>query len=376
MRAQRDGGFLKILFIHPFGIGDVIFSLAAAEALARRGHTVDYLCNERTEDLLKLCPTVRKTHRFDRSAIREEMSRSPFRALARYNALRRQLGGEGYDLALDFSMGREYSFLAWTAGIRRRIGWDYKRRGRWLTGRVVVDGFDERSPRDYAMDLARLADAGVSGRPVYPQLNLKTAGSGAALAEADRWADARVGAGPRIVLAPGGGESWGKDAHFKQWPQEAWIDLARKLIRDTRARIVIVGSKSEEPLVAAVAAQAAAGAAGSEGRAVAVAGENLDRVIALIAGARAFVGTDGGLLHLANLTGTPALGLYGPVSERGYGPLESASPSRVLTAQVPCRPCYQRFRFTGCSYEKRCLTQITPDRAAEELRSLLTADSL
>lgn len=347
---------MKILLIHPFGIGDVIFSLAAAEALARRGHTVDYLCNERTEELLALCPVVSRTHRFDRSALRGDLRGGRWiKVIGRYGTLRRELAAERYDATLDFSMGREYSFLAWCAGIRRRIGWDYKRRGRWLTDRITVTGFDDRSPRDYAMDLARLADPRVGERPSYPSLNLAGRGGNSS--------------GSRIVIAPGGGESWGRDAHYKQWPQNSWTQLVQILIRDPRAEIVVVGSQAEAPLVSAVAAAAG-------GRAVTAVGEPFNRLLALLADARAFVGTDGGLLHLANLVGTPALGLYGPVSEKGYSPLDSAAPYRTLTAEVPCRPCYLNFRFTGCAYEKRCLTQITPERAAEELRALLAARPL
>ena len=394
MRARSDGrrgepGGVKILFIHPFGIGDVIFSLAAAEALAARGHSIDYLCNERTEDLLRLCPRVRKTHRFDRSAIRADLARRPWAALARYAKLKRGLAAEKYDAVLDFSMGREYAFLAWWAGIRRRIGWDYKGRGWWLTDRVRVEGFDDRSPREFAMDLARIADPAVGTRTVYPALDLR-----AAEAAAGRWAAELAGAaGPRIVLAPGGGESWGKDAHYKRWPEGSWAELVRMLIRDTRANVIVLGSKTEEDLVRSVtgklflnantvvpsavkASFASAGPVSPTGpadqtRVISVIGEPLDRVLALLAGARVFVGTDGGLLHLANLVGTPSVGIYGPVSETGYAPLPTAAPSTLVTADVPCRPCYRRFRFTGCAHEKRCLTSITPEEVATAIQTTL-----
>lgn len=363
---------MKFLFIHPFGIGDVIFSLAAAEALGRRGHTVDYLCNERTEGLLCLCPRVRRTHRFDRSAVRADLKAGRWTAvIGTYRKLRAELAAEKYDAAIDFSMGREYAVLAWAAGIRRRIGWDYKGRGRWLTDRVKVTGFDDRSPRDCAMDLARLADPAIepAEMPAYPKL------TSAACAAAEKWAKAKMGGAPWIVVAPGGGESWGRDAHYKQWPAASWSELTRLILEETRASVAVLGSGSEQELTVTVATAAAAHA-GLPVRCVPVSGEPLDRVLALLAGARAFVGTDGGLLHLANFAGAPSVGIYGPVSERGYAPLESSAPFRTLTADVACRPCYRSFRFTGCAYEKRCLTSIPPARAAEELRSLLTSESL
>jgi len=368
-RPRVEAGPRKFLFIHPFGIGDVIFSLAAAEALVRSGHRVDYLCNERTEELLRLCPTVSRTHRFDRSALRAELSGGRWiRAARRYGALRSAIASERYDAVLDFSMGREYAFLAFMAGVGRRIGWDFKGRGFWLTERVPVAGFDRRSPRDAAMELVRLADPealrayGPRPVPEYPYLNLP------ADPQTGRWLTRLTASAPWFVIAPGGGESWGKDAHFKRWPVEHWAEFARLLKRDTRAVVIVLGSESEAALVESVAELAGPGV-------IAVVGESFGHVAALLAGAQAFAGTDGGLLHLANLSRIPTLGLYGPVSEIGYGPLESAAPTRVLTANVPCRPCYIGFRFTGCAHEKRCLTSISPERAAEELRQLLISES-
>jgi ADP-heptose:LPS heptosyltransferase len=390
MSGPRKAGPRKFLIIHPFGIGDVIFSLAAAEALVRRGHRVDYLCNERTEDLLRLCPAVSRIHRFDRAALRSDLSGWRWvRAARRYGALRAAMASERYDAALDLSMGREYAFLAFAAGIGRRIGWDFKGRGLWLTDRVPVSGFDRRSPRDAALELVRLADPealkdyGPRPVPEYPYLNLPHD------PQTGRWLNRLTGHAPWFVIAPGGGESWGKDAHYKRWPAEHWVELARQLKRGTRAVVIVLGSESEADLVESIAEQAAADPGGAAGagdangmsggvggtRVAAVVGESLDHVAALLSGAQGFIGTDGGLLHLANLLRVPTLGLYGPVSEAGYGPLESAAPTRVLTANVPCRPCYIGFRFTGCAHEKRCLTSISPAFAAEEFRQLLLSES-
>jgi heptosyltransferase-2 len=370
---------LKLLFIHPFGIGDVIFSLTAAEALAKRGHSVDYLCNERTGELLDLCPVVRRTLPFDRSAIRADWSaRRYLKVWHRYLVLKNSIRQECYDAVLDFSMGREYAVLAWAAGIKTRIGWDYKNRGRFLTQRVRITGFDDRSPRDAALDLACLADPGLAALaapPAYPALNIPHD------ADIAGWLTRITGGQPYFVLAPGGGESWGKDAHYKRWPAEHWTALAGLLREDTRARIIVLGSASEAELVTAITSASSASKVSSNEineiskNIIPVTGEPLRKVAALIAGARAFVGNDGGLLHLANALKVPLVGLYGPVSETGYGPLLTASPAQVLTVDVACRPCYKSFRFNGCAYNQRCLTEITPQRAAEEVRTLLIAKS-
>jgi ADP-heptose:LPS heptosyltransferase len=147
--------------------------------------------------------------------------------------------------------------------------------------------------------------------------------------------------------------------------------LAKKLIETTRARIIVIGSQSETALVRVVAdAAGTADAADGGSRVRIVVGEPLARVIQMLSGAQVFIGTDGGLLHLANLAGTPTVGLYGPVSEIGYAPLASAAATQTVTVSVPCRPCYRNFKFTGCAYDKQCLTALAPQRVLEALARL------
>lgn len=64
----------------------------------------------------------------------------------------------------------------------------------------------------------------------------------------------------------------------------------------------------------------------------------LREVIALLAEARLFVGSDSGILHLATAVDTPAVGLFGPTApELGFSPLGR---SRAVGVELPCRPCH------------------------------------
>jgi heptosyltransferase II len=64
----------------------------------------------------------------------------------------------------------------------------------------------------------------------------------------------------------------------------------------------------------------------------------LREVIALLAEARLFVGSDSGILHIATGVGTPAVGLFGPTApELGFSPLGRA---RSVGVELPCRPCH------------------------------------
>jgi ADP-heptose:LPS heptosyltransferase len=88
-------------------------------------------------------------------------------------------------------------------------------------------------------------------------------------------------------------------------------------------------------------------------------------VAALLSRSSLFLGNDGGLLHLANALGVPSVSFYGPVDEKVYGPYGTETPHAVLTADVPCRPCYRDFRFPPCPHGRRCLEEISVEKAVE-----------
>lgn len=65
-----------------------------------------------------------------------------------------------------------------------------------------------------------------------------------------------------------------------------------------------------------------------------------------IACARAFVGIDNGLAHVAAALGAPAVVLFGATSETKNRPLGPRV--RVLSLELPCRPCQMTPRWNEC----------------------------
>lgn len=74
-------------------------------------------------------------------------------------------------------------------------------------------------------------------------------------------------------------------------------------------------------------------------------------------------------MHIAAAVGTPVVALFGPTSARRTGPYGTIH--RVLTGEVPCRPCFSRV----CRHapEMECLHVITPDDVGIAARQLLTS---
>jgi ADP-heptose:LPS heptosyltransferase len=340
----------KILVVCPFGLGDTVFAFALVEALRAAGATVDFVANERTDALVAMNPSVRRRYVFNRDRLRG-LWRSDRRGFRReLGALLGPVRRERYDAAFDLSLGREYAAVLALLGVRRRIGYDYRGRGFFLTDRVRIAGFGERRVRDWHGDLLERWRPGASAAARYPRFGRP---------------ERRNGRGPLVVVAPGGGRSWGRDAAYKQWPAERFGDAARALAERRGARVVVAGDAEERGLCEAVARRAGPGCE-------VLAGQPLARLAATLREADLFVGNDGGLLHLADLFGVPFVGIFGPVDERVYGPASGETPGAVLTEPVPCRPCYRDFRFPGCPYEKRCLTGIPVERVTEAAERLLS----
>ena len=75
-------------------------------------------------------------------------------------------------------------------------------------------------------------------------------------------------------------------------------------------------------------------------------------------------------MHMAHALGVKTVSIFGPVDEKVYGPYGGPAPREVLTQAVPCRPCYSKFHFPPCSYERRCLTELPVETVVRALKKI------
>jgi len=144
----------------------------------------------------------------------------------------------------------------------------------------------------------------------------------------------------------------------KCWPRENHARLARRLVREKGARVLVFGGEGEREAARQLASSAGEGV-------FSLAGEtDLPLLAALVRLCRLVVANDSGPLHLAAAVGTPVIGLFGSTDPRATGP--RGRRVRVIYKNVSCSPCLLRV----CPTDLRCLTRITPEEvmaAAEEL---------
>lgn len=356
----------RVLVVQPYGIGDLLFVTPVLRALRLHPpvEKVDLLLGSRTEIIVAGNPHVDEIFSVDKDIFHRQGNLRTFRDVL---ALGKKLRANRYDLLLDYSLRGEYAFLGQIfLGIPTRVGFDYKRRGFFHTDRLAIPrGFCGRHVVDYFCDLAQKAGICVEDRFLEFYL------SDADRSEARRLLQEKFKRGGErqkeferyMVVSPGGGESWGRDAHFKRWPAPFFAEFVNRLMqRNIADGVVIIGSPSEKELSCRLAG-------GLQVPALDLTGEiSLTHAAVLMEGAEIFIGNDGGLMHLAHALRTPLIAFYGPVDPEVYGPYPKMPQAATLIKEnLECRPCYQRFRYNSACVGRECLQDLKPEEALQIL---------
>lgn len=94
---------------------------------------------------------------------------------------------------------------------------------------------------------------------------------------------------------------------------------------------------------------------------------DLRELIALVAGARIFIGNDSGPTHIATATGRPVVAIFGSSSSVHWRPWQTAN--RVVQNDFPCNPCPGDRCYAFA--EPRCILSITLAQVQAACESLL-----
>lgn len=128
-----------------------------------------------------------------------------------------------------------------------------------------------------------------------------------------------------VALAPG--SVW----PTKRWPLEKFIEVARQY-QYWGHQVVLIGSRDEKIFGDAIQSEVAS--------VINLCGRtSLVELIDVLAGCDVLVSNDSGSMHMASVTGTPTVSIFGPtVLEFGYQPWSNAF-QVVEIPDLKCRPC-------------------------------------
>ncbi len=352
----------RILVVNPFGVGDAIFTLRILEGLKHSSHAtlIDFVGNERTGEFLRTHSAIHEVYVFNRDKIRSMRRRNILSWMGEYKLLIDVWRSRKYDILLDFSLGREFAFLGYMAGIPVRAGLDYKKRGAFLTKRVPFTNYDGRPVADSQAQV--LTAIGYPGDIPDGKLSFKI--SPAAEEAAKRFLQENgLNHGKKLAVAPGGGRSWGENARYKQWDARRFADVCRHWSTQEGGKVILLGDESEKDLIREISHEIGSPHAQMLGYA-------LPEVMAVLGQSHLFLGNDGGLAHVANAMGVPSAVLFGPVDDKSYAPRGRAVRLALIREDVPCRPCYQNFKFPPCPNDRVCLDSLSVEKVLAELKKI------
>jgi heptosyltransferase II len=332
---------MKIAVFCPNLIGDTVMATPTFRAL-RQGFPAATIVGVIKP---RVAPTLEGTPWFDDWIHFDPKSRS---RSERTLAVVQRLRHESVDLAILLPNSFRPAWLAWLAGIPRRVGYVRYGRGALLTDRLY-DSRDERGRRiptpivESYLKLARQVGCPVSS------VRLELATTADDESAADR-AFASLGLdGERRIVCFNTGGAFGP---AKSWPVPHFAELARHLADTAEASILVLCGPDERTPAREIVA--AAGHRHVASLADQPLGIGLTK--ACVRRASLLITTDSGPRHFATAFQTPVITLFGP-THIAWTRTQHPQAWHIFH-KVPCGPCQQAVCPEG---HHRCMRDLSPE---------------
>ncbi len=344
----------KLMVINLLYLGDLIFSLPLLAELKSQCPRLD-LCvvaNDNFACLLQEADFVDELVGFDKSA-------DLFSSLESARALR----NKEYNVSLNIHGNWRSTLLQRLACPGYRAG--YNRCGQ----RLLLDFYRQWQPRnnhlvEYQLQWLEVLGLKIPENPVLPAVEPTSKAVASAQALLQNNLPAKF-SNKYIILNSGG--SWPS----KRWPPEKFAQLGCLIMQDTDAGLILTGSEADKERNSAIKQEILSSGANNilEARIFNSAGQtSIPELMALIKKAELVVSGDTGPVHVASLTETPLIALFGPSDEKKYRPYRNGENTRVIkNKRVDCRPCGEQV----CPQDHRnCIDNISVADVWKELLTL------
>lgn len=358
----------RVLCIQLAEMGSLVLAGPAVHWLRQRGVAPWFVSFARNADCLAVAGLVPAERVFLwRTA-------TPWQFVGDFLRFVRWAWRQRFDAAIDFEPCSRFSaLLGVLAGAGLRTGYTHEGAYR---GRLHSLPVAYRNDRHMSENCLALAAALLPGEPapdpVLAELAWRTqlaatdaAPHGAQVSAllAERFPAAP--GGPLLLLNPNAGDLLPQ----RRWPLPRYVELARLLLaRHPQLRIGIIGAQEDAAAAQGLASEVASPRCASLAGAFAVA-----QLPGLFAQSRLLVGNDSGPAHVAALTQTPTLVLFGPETPLLYRPLGQA---RALYAGLPCSPCIRvaSQRRSACR-DNLCMQAISVGSVLDAIEAMLEAST-
>jgi heptosyltransferase-2 len=337
----------KSALIVKFGqIGDVIMAIPGVYALYQQGFDIHWVCGKAVQPLLECYSWISVICADDKAIL----FGGPFERAGNITALWRRIGFQQYDLCATLYYDRRYRLLTLPIRAKCKQFLSYQsRETTLLAGRHHTD--------EYARVLLGTEDGfrEHSTLPVRPDR-----------LPPSLWAV--KGTLQRIAIVPGGvnhlirEQASGRlpEQALRRWPVENYVALAHQLVA-RGWEVVLLGGPEDvwvKPYFEALPVTDC------------LAMLTLPQVIGACDACDVVITHDTGPLHLAGLSKTSVVGIFGPTDPATRVPRRSSVVGIWGGQGFACRPCYDGRDFAPCKFNG-CMYQVTPELVLRELDRLL-----
>lgn len=333
----------RILVVNVNWIGDVIFSSPIFKAIKEahpKAH-ISCLAVPRVKEVLESIPYI------DEIIVYDEKGKH-YNPLAKLKLIF-QLRKKRFDVAFLLHRSLTRALMVYLAGIPQRVGYDEKKRGKYLTHKVeYLDGIVHRS--DHYLNIIESFGIAVKDRQCSLSVSPRAKKDVEEMLRSKNINENDF----LMVINPGG--NWA----LKQWPPENFSRLVCGFVGLPNTKIVISGARKDSALVKVMKGLTLNEAIDLTGQ------TDLKQLMALMSRANVVVSADSGPLHMANGVGSHVIGIYGPTRPEITGPRGSGK-AIVLQHNVGCNqePCY----YLKCP-DNICMKSITVDDVKEIIKQI------
>lgn len=342
---------LQIGVFLPNWIGDVVMSTPALRALHNfigpRGQLIGIM-KPYVAEVLEGTPWLDDRIWFDRKSPDKQLHGS---------SLVRRLKKLQLDAVIIMTNSLRTAYYAWQSEVPCRVGYARYGRGPLLTDRLHPPRrgwqLEPISAVDYYLGLAQAIGAQADSNRLELATTVADEAIATAMWQRRGWNDGR----PVIVMNTGG--AYGS---AKQWPEENFAELARRVVRDLDSRVVINCGPSEREMADRIAQQV------NCNDVVSLSEEAIGIGIskAVIRRSDLLISTDSGPRHFGAAFGVPTISLFGSTDPRWSNNYHIHSIE--LQRHVPCGPCAKRTCPLG---HHRCMRELTVDHVFRAVRMML-----
>ena len=320
----------NILIIKLGAIGDIVMALPLVPAIknAEPDASIIWVCGKTVAPILQMVEGIDRLVIVDEAVI---LTGSFFPRVWEIIKLWRKLAGTVYDQIINAYQDKRYKFLTLPLKFKKYSSF----MGDSQENTLIKD-------RYFGLEFVRLYSPEVSRGESYsyPKLNLPENPS--LLDSID------ISKSKNVIIAAGGAKNILNTDDLRRWSTNSYVQLTKELIA-RGYNIILTGARHDAWVSKAFENIPVCDLIGKT---------TLPDLLVLLSKVDLLITHDTGILHLAKLTKTKTIGLYGPVSPKTF--VGKMDPTTVIQKieNLTCAPCYSGKNFAPCN-DNICMKNIS-----------------